>query len=281
MEPLKFQVVVDPELPSLMDNTVCFETGARKDQLKTGVYEHHGDGFDSRSPGALTTLFEDLICGIPFPLSFSTRSVNGPDTLLAITLFMNRDVLLNPATLGLVYGVDLVHRFGPSMLAHLDPTIAGFLRSFNKFFPDTLSTAGRGERIATAVQWIREYLIDGRIPNIGDPLPDVTVIDVGTNGFVLARTNRPSIEAWEVLYRAGHLRGVLVGSPVDDSTPVLVSRKSEGAWPDLPRCIQFLNDLESISKGVPEWKFEDNFVRSPPVGTKVLVSHLLEVFLRI
>jgi hypothetical protein len=281
MDELQFKVTIDPGQPSLVADTVCFETGARRDQLGVGVYEHHGEGFDSRFPGALTRFFEDLICGAPLPLNLATHEIRGPDTILAITLFLNRDLALNPATLGLVYGVDLVHRYGPSMLAHLDPTIAGFLRSFNKFFPETLSKIDRGERIGTAVQWIREYLIDGRIPNIGIPLPEVRVLNVGTNGFVLAMTSKPSIEAWEALYRLGHLRGVLVGEPTGNSTHVLVSRKNELAWPNLFRCIPFLNDLDAISGGVSGWRLEGDVVYAPPVGTKILVSHLLEVFLRI
>jgi hypothetical protein len=281
MEDLQFQVIVDPGQPALIDNTICFETGARSSQVGPMVYEHHGEDFSMRSTGALTQFFEDLICGTPLPLTFTTHEVKGPDTILAITLFLNRDLALNPATLGLVYGVDLVHRFGPSMLAHLDPTIAGFLRSFNKFFPDTLSKIDRGERIGTAVQWVREYLIDGRIPNIGSPLPDVRVLDIGTNGFVLAETSKPSVEAWETLYRLGHLRGVLIGDPIEDSRHILCSRKSERAWPNLSHCIPFLNDLDTISGGVSGWRMEGDFIHSPTVGTKILVSHLLEVFLRI
>ena len=281
MDQLQFQVTVDPGQPALVEDTICFETGARGNQIGPMVYEHHGVDFNQRSTGALTQFFEDLICGTPFPLNFTTREIRGPDTILAITLFLNRDLALNPATLGLVYGVDLVHKFGPSMLAHLDPTIAGFLRSFNKFFPDTLSKVNRGERIGTAVQWIREYLIDGRIPTIGAPLPEVRVLDIGTNGFVLAETSSPTIESWEVLYRLGHLRGVLIGAPVGDSIPILVSRKNERAWSNLPHCIPFLNDLDAISGGVSEWRLEGDFVHSPAVGTKILVSHLLEVFLRI
>ena len=281
MEELQFNVTIDPGQPALVEDTICFETGARIDQVGPGVYEHHGEGFDSRSTGALTRFFEDLICGTAFPLKFMTHGLRGPDTVLAITLFLNRDLALNPATVGLVYGVDLVHRFGPSMLAHLDPTIAGFLRSFNKFFPETQSKIEQGERLSTAVLWIRGFLIDERIPNIGQPLPEVRIIDIGTNGFVLAETSKPSIEAWEALYRLGYLRGVLIGTPVEDSTHILVSRKSERAWPNLPHCIPFLNDLDSISGGVPEWRSEGAYVYSPAVGTKILVSHLLEVFLRI
>jgi hypothetical protein len=281
MEELQFQVLIDPGQPALVADTICFETGARGSQVGPLIYDHHGEDFDQRSPGALTQFFEDLICGTPLPLRFITHEVRGPDTILAITLFLNRDLILNPATLGLVYGVDLVHRFGPSMLAHLDPTISGFLRSFNKFFPNTLSKVDRGERIGVSVQWIREYLIDGRIPSIGSPLPEVRVIDVGTNGFVLAETSKPSIEAWEALYRLGHLRGVLIGDSIGDSIPILVSRKNERAWPNLPHCIPFLNDLDAISGGVSEWGMEGDFLHSPSVGTKVLVSHLLEVFLRI
>lgn len=278
---LQFQVLVGSKTPSVLEDAICFETGATKEQLGLLVYEHHGEGFGPEDPGALTRFYEDLILGSPFPLSFVTHEIRGPDTLLALALFLHRDLLLQPGTPGLVATVDLAHRWGPPLLAHLDPTLARFIRSFDLFFPTPLTDRERGERIAMAIQWVREYLLEGKVPNLGSPLPEVRVLDVGTNGFVLAETSKPSAEAWEVLYRMGHLRGVLVGPEVEGLRQVVASRKSRRAWPDLPKAVEFLNDIERLSGGFPEWAMGDYFLTGPPVGSRTLVSHLLEVFLRI
>lgn len=281
MEELRFEVVVGPDLPTIKEGCVCFETGATPDQVGPGVYEHHGEGFGPHTPGALTRLFEDLILGTQLPISFITHAVNGPDTVLAITLFLNRDLLLMPATPGLVYGIDLAHRFGPPLLAHVDPIVSGFFKAFPRFFTPNLTKREVGERIATLVQWAREYLVDGRLPNLGSTVPDVRVIDVGSNGFVLAETPDLNLDSWEVLYREGHLRGVLLGPEVDGRRRLIASRKNERSWETLPRVVPHLNQLESLAGGSPEWVHEGDFVYSPSVGTNVLISHLLNVFLGI
>lgn len=279
MDDLKFEVVIG-QAPDTLE-AVRFETGASLLQVGPGVYEHQGEGFDSYAPGALTRLFEDLILGTPLPLTFVTPAIRAPDTVLAIALFLSRDLLLLPATPGLVYGVDLVHRFGPQLLAHLDPIVSGFFKSFPKFFTPNLNNREVGERVATMVQWTREYLTEGKYPNLGGPAPEVRVLDVGTNGFVLAETLSVSVDAWEVLYRDGHLRGVLLGPEVNGHRKVIASRKNERAWESLPKIVPFLNELEAVSNGNPSWRCEGDFVYSPSVGTNALVSHLLKVFLGI
>jgi len=276
VEELKFEVVIGSEYPK---DSVLFEVDSSPSQVGEGVYNHHGEGFDPFSTGALTRLFEDLVIGTKLPLTFSTKRVRAPDTILAISLFLNRDLLLLPATPGLVYGVDLAHRFGPQMLAHLDPIVSGFFKAFPRFFTPNLTNREVGERIATMVQWIREYLTEGKYPNLGGSTPEVRIIDVGSNGFVLADALEVSIDAWEVLYREGYLRGVLLGPEVDGRRRILASRKNERAWEQLPKAVPFLNELESLSNGLPEWKFEGDFLYSPSVGTQALVSHLLKVFL--
>jgi hypothetical protein len=278
VDDLQFEVVIGSESRA---ESVRFETGVGPTQLGPGVYEHHGDGFDSFTPGALTRLFEDLVIGTKLPLVFSTLSVRAPDTILAIAIFMGRDLLLLPSTPGLVYGVDLAHRFGPQLLAHLDPIVSGFFKAFPKFFTPNLTNREIGERIATMVQWTREYLVDGKYPNLGGSPPEVRILDVGLNGFVLAEALNVSMDAWEVLYRDGYLRGVILGPEVDGRRRILASRKNERAWEDLPKSVLYLNDLEAMSNGIPEWKFDGDFVYSPSVGTNVLISHLLKVFLGI
>lgn len=277
MDDLKFEVVIG-QAPGIAE-AVRFETGASLLQIGPGVYEHHGEGFDTNAPGALTRLFEDLILGTQLPLTFVTPAIRAPDTVLAIALFLSRDLLLLPATPGLVYGVDLAHRFGPQLLAHLDPMVSGFFKSFPKFFTPNLTHREVGERVSTMVQWTREYLTEGKYPNLGGEAPEVRVLDVGTNGFVLAEALNVSVDAWEVLYREGHLRGVLLGPEVEGRRKVLASRKNERAWEGLPKTVLFLNELESLSNGDPSWKCEGDFVYSPSVGTNTLVSYMLKVFL--
>lgn len=281
MEELRFQVTIGQEVPTLSEESVCFETGANPQQVGPGVYEHHGDGFDQFTPGALTRLFEDLIIGTKLPLTLSTTELRAPDTVLAIALFLDRSLLILPATPGLVYGVDLAHRFGPQLLSHLDPIVSGFFKAFPRFFTPELTKRENGDRITTMVQWIHEYLTEGKIPNLGGVAPEVRVLDVGTNGFVLAEALTLTIDAWEVLYREGYLRGILLGPEVNGLRQVLASRKSERSWEGLPKAVPFLNELEALSGGNPEWKYDDGFVYSPSVGTNILVSHLLKVFLGI
>lgn len=278
MDELQFQVVIGSEYPK---DSVLFEVDSSPSQVGAGVYNHHGEGFDQFSTGALTRLFEDLVIGTKLPLTFSTKRVRAPDTILAISLFMNRDLLLLPATPGLVYGVDLAHRFGPQLLAHLDPIVSGFFKAFPRFFTPNLTNREVGERIATMVQWIREYLTEGKYPNLGGSAPEVRIIDVGSNGFVLADALEVSLDAWEVLYREGYLRGVLLGPEVEGRRRILASRKNERAWEGLSKAVPFLNEIEFLSNGLPEWKFEGDFLYSPSVGTRALISHLLKVFLGI
>jgi hypothetical protein len=278
VEDLKFEVVIGGTLPA---DSVFFETGVSPEQTGTGVYEHHGNGFGPFTPGALTRLFEDLVIGTQLPLRFATPVVRAPDTILAIALFMGRDLLLLPATPGLVYGIDLAHRFGPQLLAHLDPIVSGFFKAFPKFFTPNLISREVGERVSTMIQWTREYLTEGKYPNLGGEAPEVRILDVGTNGFVLAEALNVSIDAWEVLYREGHLRGVILGPEVEGRRRVLASRKNERAWEGMSKAVPFLNEIESLSNGDPDWKCDGDFVYSPAVGTNALVSHLLKVFLGI
>jgi hypothetical protein len=278
VEDLKIQVSIGSEVP---EEAVLFERGATPSQIGPGVYEHHGDGYNSFTPGSLTRLFEDLVIGTKLPLIFSTPTVNAPDTILAIALFIGRDLLLLPATPGLVYGVDLAHRFGPQLLAHLDPIVSGFFKAFPRFFTPGLTNQEIGERVSTMVHWTREYLTEGKYPHLSGGAPEVRVLDVGTNGFVLAEALNVSVDAWEVLYRDGHLRGVILGPEVDGRRRVLASRKNERAWENLPKAVSFLNELETLSNGDPKWICEGDFVYSPSVGTSALISHLLKVFLGI
>lgn len=280
---IKLQLTVDPSLPPVVEGSVCFETGARPDQVGPLVYEHHGEGFSADSPGSLARFFEDLTSGMPLPPMMVLHDIAGPDSVLACALFLKRDLLIHPATPGLVYSVDFVHRRGSTFFGHLDPGLARFLRALGTFFPQTLPKRERAERLGTAIEWVKGFLFEGTLPNIG-PLPAETqLIDIGTNGFVVATTESPSEETWDNLFRQGFLRGVLLG-PEDSAglRQVVAARKHEQVGFDLLKAETMLNDLEILSGNVEEkWSRNGHFLHSPASGTSQMVSLLMEVFLRV
>lgn len=279
---LSFQVVLDPTVQPVVKGAITFETGASLvESAEPFVYEHHGDGFDLHSKGALTKFYEDLLLGTALPLTFATTRVKDIDTLVAISLFLYRDLAIHPSTPGLVTTVDLIHRYGPTFLGHVEADLARFLRGVKDYFPVGLSKQEVGERLTTATQWVREYLVDGNLPNIGPLATKPRIIEVGTNGFVLAEARKPSVDAWGDLYRQGFLRGVMVGPPVGDFRYVVASRKSERVEFSLEQALVHLNELERISAGDPSWRIEGNFLYSPSDGSLTLPSHLLGVFLRV
>lgn len=279
---LTFEVVLDPNLVGVVPNAVSFETGATPNQVGPLVYEHHGEGFE-RAPGALTAFYEDLVSGLPLPLKFAMRRVGGVDAVVAAALFLHRDLVLQPRALELIAAVDLVHRKGINFSGHVDADLAGFFRAVEQFFRPELSKEEVGERLRSSVGWVREYLVDQRLPNLGLPPPVPTILDIGSEGFVLAATETtPQIDSWFDLYRQGFLRGVLVGPDVADGMRQVIASKKCGNIPfDLNRACNVLNNLEELSGGPPVWHMEDSFLFSPPEGTAIQLSHLVAVFLRI
>jgi len=275
---LQFQILVDPKLPPIVEGAVSFETGASPDLLRMGVYNHHGSGFGPESTGALTRFYEDLVSGAPFPLTLATHAIESSDTVVAIALFMHRELAILPSTIALVAGVDLAHRLGTGFLAHVDQNLAGFLSNFSKLFPKNLSKRERGERLGMAVQCLRDYLLTGVVPSWTPP-PQVQVVQVGTNGFVVARSQAPSVEGWVELFRMGYLRGVLVST--ESPWSVLIARKHPYSWPDMDRAVTILKQLESFHKGSTNWTLSDWVIASPTSGTLIPIDDILAVLLKV
>lgn len=270
MEPLKLELTIDPKLPPQVEGAISFETGGEP------FLHVYGPG----RPGPLACFYEDLASGAPMPLVFATKRVNGPHTVVAAALFLDRELVLQPATPGFVYAVDLAYRMGDGMLAHVDPALAQFLRGLAAFFPKSLSKAEQGKRLATGVQWVREILTKGVFPNIGPTPRNVRVLDVGSNGFVIASSAKVDPEAWETLFRWGNLRGVLLGEETQGLRPVLAARKTKTVGFDLERLVPILDELEQLAGGEPGWNLDGNYLASPRDGSTILTSHLVEVFLR-
>lgn len=280
---LEFRVIIEPKLEPVLENTLTFETGASREQVADPAlyaYEHHGVEFGQTDPGALTSFFEDLILGRPMPLTFATRSVKDIDTLFAIALFLHRDLAIAPAMPGLIAQVDLVHRRGLPVLGHVGPDLAAFFRLLRAYIPAGLSKSDMGERLATAVGWIRDCVLHGSFPTPGKPFAAARVLDVGSDGFVVAETAGDMLEAWVTLFSRGHLRGLLV-SERGARRRVLIARKSHFCAFDIGLAARLLNEMESAMGEKPEWRVEGDWLWGPRAGTTIFVPHLVEVLVRV
>lgn len=279
------RVRIEPGLPAIVPDSISFETGATRAQAADPdlfVYEHHGKEFSGADPGALTSFFEDLILGRALPLSFATTGIHDVDVLTAIALFLHRDLAIHPNMPGLIAAVDLVHRRGLPALAHIEADLARFLCVLRGYFPEKgLTKREFGDRLATSVGWIRDYVMDGRLPHTGLPLTLVRILQAGTNGFVLGETTGPLLDGWVELYRQGYLRGLLVGPDRDGRRLMLASRKSPYIAFDLPMAARLLNQMEGAMGELPEWESDGLWLKSPSDGTLILTSHAVEVLIRV
>jgi hypothetical protein len=278
------KVLIEPTLPAIVPFAIAFETGASLEEIKPDpdrfVYEHHGAEFSPECPGALTRFYEDVSLGRTLPVTFASHAIH-VDTVVALALFLNRDLVLVPAMVGFVAQVDLVHR-RPVMLAHLDPHMVCFLRMLRTFFsPLKLSRTEMVSRIETAVGWICGYIKEGNLPALGKGLPEVKLLDKGTGGFVVAETDGDFTEAWVVLFSQGFVRGLLVNPEKNGRRQVQAARKSVYINLNLELAAKLLNDVESAMGEPTEWSATGNWLTSPPKGTLLTVPHMLEVFLRV
>ena len=290
MSQIEFNATIDPKFPPVVPDAVSFETGATRAQAADPslfVYEHHGDGFGQSDPGALTSFFEDLIQGRPMPPMFAARCIGDIDTIIALALFLDRTLAIHPAMPGFVYSVDLVHRRGPAMMGHIDPTLGRFLKRLRIFFADDkIPKRELGKRIGQAVEWIRLVLDGHDVPCLDLTWPKVRILDVGTNGFVLAESSGLLGSGWVELYRLGHLRGMLVDLDADGRRHVLVAKKSAYVKFNLTLAAEILNDMERAMGELPDWtlagpKSDPLWLWGPNHGTLILVRDMLEVLKRV
>lgn len=283
---MELNVRIESALCGVVSGAVSFETGVTREQLRDPeviAYEHHGDGFTADDKGALPCFFEDLLLGRPMPATFATGCVQDVDTLLAMALFLHRDLAINPATPSFVYLVDFVHRRGLPALAHLDEPLARFLSAMRSRFPEKgLSQRELSERVMSAVEWIREYVHHGAIPVLGPAAnADVRILDQGTRGFAVAETSGSLWDGWVELYRLGFLRGVLVATQ-GERRRVLVAKKSHHVRFDLETAARLLNQMEIAMGEVPEWRVSsDGLWLEVPGGTLILLKDTLEILTRV
>jgi len=283
---VELNVRIEKNLPAVVPDALSFETGASKAQAEDPslcIYEHHGVEFSSYSRGALPSFYEDLLLGKALPLTFATPAVHDVDTLTAIALFLHRDLATHPATASFVYTVDFVHRLGFPSLAHIEPRLAQFLSVLRCYVPDNGVTPRElSERLTTAVKWVREYIQDGMTPSLSGTNPRVRVIDVGSNGFVLAEANA-LWDGWLELYRLGFLRGLLTEVVDQDRRRVLAARKSLYVPFNLEMAGKLLNQMELAMGEPPDWKLSPDglWLEGPSDGTLILIKHVMDVLVRV
>lgn len=281
---LEFRVLIEPRAKPVIENALTFEAGASREQAADPAlycYEHHGEGFGQTDPGALTSFFEDLILGRPMPLTFVTPAIRDVDVVFAVALFLDRELAIAPGMAGIVAHVDFVHRRGLPVLGHAGDDLARFLRLLRVYFPAGLTKAEMGERLTTAVGWIRAYALEGTFPALGRPFADARVLQRGTGGFVVAESPGDLLEAWVGLFAKGHLRGLVVGPERDGHRRVLGARKSTFCAFDLAKAARLLNEVEEALGAKPAWKADGDWLWGPPNGTEILVPHIVEVLVRV
>lgn len=281
---IDLQVAIQPDASSVLPDAVTFECGSSRAEVadpSTFAYNHHGEGFGQTDPGALTSFFEDLILGRPLPLKMVTHKIQGLDTVLAMALFLQRDLAIHPRTPGLVYNVDLVHRRGLPMLGHIDRDLGGLFRFLGRLFLEDIPQREVGDRLGMAVRFVREYLTEGQLPPVDLGWAEVVVVDRGTGGFVVGRTLGPLVDGWVELFRQGHLKGVLWGAEKKGRRSVVLARKSSWVRFDLEGAVGVLNGLEEAAMGVPEWQLEGDWLWSPSGGSLLRPSDLLQLAVRL
>lgn len=286
---MDLNIRIEKGLPTIVEGSVSFETGATREQLKSSpqvVYEHHGEEFSALDKSALMSFYEDLLLGRAMPTTLATPEIKDIDTIVAIALFLHRDLATHPNTPAFVHAVDFAHRLGIVGLSHLDDHLARFLSALRAYFPEKgLPQRVLSEKLQDALKWIRIYIHDGIIPLQGSPPPvDVCVLDQGTSGFVVAELRSgPFLDGWVDLYRKGYLRGLLVGQSQEGRRKSLVAKKSAYLTFDLAPAASALNQMEAAMGELPEWSVSSDglWMESPSHGSLIRVNHLIEVLTRV
>lgn len=272
MEELSFQVLVlDPKSDRRVQNAVGFG-----DLVTDGpIY----------AKDQLETFFEDLILGRPFPLTFATTGLDTLSTLVAVCLFLHRDLAIHPTTPNLIAAVRLVDRHGYVGLAHVERDLGRLLSMLMESFPSNLGKVDQEMRLTSALAWIREYVRSGALPALPQEPALPRVLDRGTAGFVVAEI--PSrvrfTEGWVELFRQGHLRGVLFGptvGSVEGRRRVVVTKKSQFLGLDLVKAAEAFNEAERAMGEPPAWVVEDLWLFGPPEGTLLLPTMIVDVLVR-
>lgn len=277
-------VEINADLPTVVEEAVCFETGGSRQEAadpSLWVYEHHGENFGWADPGALTCFYDDLIHGRPMPSKFVSKSLRDIDVLVAMALHASPDLVLCPNALKLVSATDLVHRRAAVGMAHVDPELTHFFRFLRGLFPRGISKKDFESHLGVAVQYIREYIMNDQLPQMGGEPEPPTILDTGSGNFVVAEAHGNLGEAWVHLFRSGFQKGVVFSQDQAGRRHVLAGRKGPFVPFNLSQAAGLLNEVERAMGELPEWKNDALWLYGPPDGSCVLVTHVLGVLIRV
>lgn len=272
--PLSFYVTIDPNLPREINTPVVAWGDFVSEQPAAAIYE------PANMP--LSRFYVDLVMGRPFPLQFVTHAVADIECLVAIALFLDRTLALHPKTSNFVASLNLVGTLGAAGMAHIDRDMARFILFLEQYtVQKKVSQKEMEQKLSSAIQLIREYILEDRLPSLPPEQPLPKVLDTGTNGFVLAETTRPTSLILSVveLYRSGYLRGVIFCDQ-----HVLAFKKGKFLQFDLVQAAETLTQAEPGTEGKDAfWYLHPGNVllSSPSSGTSIPREDLIRLFLRV
>lgn len=265
MEDLKFQVVLDKNIEPKVKGVVAYGAFETDDPSSTPIYQD------------VDSFFRDLILGRPLPLTFAAKEVESFGVILAIALFLHRELAIHPDTPAFLACTNLADH-GIIGLAHMDRDLAALF----KFMQSYMASATKPKAaIETVVGWIRGYILEKRLPAL-PPTPDPPrVIDIGTDGFVLATYGQSAlVNGWEELFRLGYLRGLLLEALPESRWRALGAKKSDYLRLDLTRAAEAFNEAEMAMAEPAEWQVYGNWLLGPEGGTLLTPSAMMKVLVR-
>jgi hypothetical protein len=270
------RVTVDPDLPELLNEPVVAFGYFKGFHAGLTIYEPVGLG------SALSRLYIDLICGKSLPLTFFTRSVQHLEAIIAASLFLDRELVLHPKAAELVSAVELVTQLREGGLAHVERDLGRLLLLIDGYLCSApMTREEQGRKLGEVVQWLRNYALEGRLPALPRESEPPTILDRGTNGFVLATASGSLVDAVVELYRQGHLRGLVLQPLEAGRERVLAFRKSPHVRFDLQTAQTHLNAVEAALGQPGRWSDERFLLASPKEGTLIPRRDLIETFLRV
>jgi len=225
-EELQLQILVDERLDRPGNAVVLGDI-----ELGEGSVAYGG-------PDALLRFYRDLILGRALPLTLAMRRIGSVGQVMAIALFLRRDMALRPRAALVVAEAGLAE-LGPAGWAHLEPDSRAWWAFLEAYLVvPRLSRQEEGKRLRRAVEWLHEYVEGGRLPPIPTPDSGHRVLNVGTDGFVVAETDSGDYrQVWASLFSSGFLRGILFGP----GNRVVIAKKSDMVSLDLGTIRQTLS----------------------------------------
>lgn len=193
-----------PNITGHVQDAVCFKTGGSNE-----------NSFDTAK-----NFFEVMLLGESFPSTLIIKDVKDIETLLVSTLFINPTLALNYSTLTVVYGIDLIARWGMMAHAHLPDDLSDTLKvAMSSLDRDFANDEDAVLALTQASFILSSYIEEGVSPPRVSEENDISVIEtLDESSFIAFKAENPDFEA---VYRDGYTRGVWF---LSDTKPVFFKK---------------------------------------------------------